>query len=431
MWFVEPVPQENNKLKWLQKLLPDEEKSLRSIYSIEAGTIPKELAQKYIQLLLTIKRKGHWITCNCKGGMPPVMTVCQRGQSIYIRRVPSFPEHEKSCLFYREQAEQSDSSPERRRPEGDALFGIYKSSETIGGLQTANNQSAESGSTGARLPRLGNSLFRLLEKAQLNQVMADSLLANKSPDYFEALRQIAQQCWITKSQKLSDFFWTHPKQVGFAAIKIKESASAWPKTSVPHGFMAVVAKRIENNLLYCELAQETVTVKLAGKIKLSSGRLGERSGPFLVLFTIGAEPGSTFYQPLDAFAVPVYSSWQLFPVESHYERMVLKMLLNVVKALKQKHQISLVIEKPLFDMKVKEDLFCRPDFILKSDRKTLIIEVMGSEEEAYLASKARTHPIMQQLGELMEFDSLTAEKSKDWNLHLDQLAKRIYAFFLR
>jgi hypothetical protein len=56
---------------------------------------------------------------------------------------------------------------------------------------------------------------------------------------------------------------------------------------------------------------------------------------------------------------------------------------------------------------------------------------MGSEEEAYLASKARTHPIMQQLGELMEFDSLTAEKSKDWNLHLDQLAKRIYAFFLR
>jgi predicted nuclease of restriction endonuclease-like RecB superfamily len=80
--------------------------------------------------------------------------------------------------------------------------------------------------------------------------------------------------------------------------------------------------------------------------------------------------------------MPIFNKKSLMPVESNYERTVLKIILSTCKSLK-----DIKIEKPLFDIIEKEFHF-RPDFIIHyKDEKKIFIEVLGSQNNEYLNHK--------------------------------------------
>jgi hypothetical protein len=125
-----------------------------------------------------------------------------------------------------------------------------------------------------------------------------------------------------------------------------------------------------------------------------------------------------------------------FPsIQSNYERLVLRKLIHVQKHIAAKN-IFVEIIKPLFDLPIPSDkkeneLFCRPDFLLKTSDKTLVIEVMGSDENTYIERKTGTHALMRLIGSLITFDANEAQKQNIWEEKLNIMVKQIYAFFLK
>jgi hypothetical protein len=61
---------------------------------------------------------------------------------------------------------------------------------------------------------------------------------------------------------------------------------------------------------------------------------------------------------------------------------------------------------------------CRPDFILEGrsrvtgEMKTLVVEAMGFDNAEYEAAKAKTHPRMKTLGQLVTIDPNEVNQDK-------------------
>ena len=128
-------------------------------------------------------------------------------------------------------------------------------------------------------------------------------------------------------------------------------------------------------------------------------------GPFLVLIVVGEYPEAHGYAPLRAYAQPIFSGQRFIPVDSEFERVVLRELFKVRRLLDEAG-IDLAIEKPVFDRLTPQGVW-RPDFLIEARSRTtgkikrLVIEAMGLSDADYLASKATTHPRMRQIAPLL------------------------------
>ena len=93
----------------------------------------------------------------------------------------------------------------------------------------------------------------------------------------------------------------------------------------------------------------------------------------------------------DAFAMPIFSASCLMPIESNYERTILKILFKFCKLLPE-----VIIEKPLFDIFTENKERFRPDFIIHfKNKKKIYIEVLGSNNRHYLEHKLNIERIAQ------------------------------------
>lgn len=139
-------------------------------------------------------------------------------------------------------------------------------------------------------------------------------------------------------------------------------------------------------------------VLVANRIQSPSVRGNVVKGPYLALTVVGKYPDTHRFEPLRAYAQPVYSGRRFVPVESGFEREVLRTLLAMRPAL-SRSGIELAIEKPVFD-KLTDLGPCKPDFILEArsqrtgEVRELVVEAMGFASDEYLAAKAITHPRM-------------------------------------
>ena len=128
-------------------------------------------------------------------------------------------------------------------------------------------------------------------------------------------------------------------------------------------------------------------------------------GPYLVLIVAGEYPEAHGYAPLRGYAQPIFSGRRFIPVDSEFERAVLRALLQLRRVL-DRQEIDLMLEKPVFDT-LTEIGPCRPDFLLEARSRStgeirqIVIEAMGATDDAYLAAKAVTHPRMAQIAPLL------------------------------
>lgn len=429
MWLVK-----RNTLQKIHIIQPEIKTALRR-YFIENQTISSYQKHEALKLLQKAHENGYWLACDClpNAAEPPLMYVRRfETDQLSLVRMPNRTAHLPTCAFkFTENTTNSSSSSTQIKSwNKTSPLNLHHSLETNLVASKKDEEPTKSSNTSTRIPRLGRLLYTLLHEAKLTKIQIDP--PNIS-EQFNRIKKLAENYFLASKISMANFLWTFPTQIGFAAVQLKNSKSLWPESVRPYGIFILLVERFENNTAYCLSRGEIIPIELNGSLMFSSGRLGECSGPFLLIMTLTdspSKPGS--FVPMNGFAAPVYANYLLAPVESNYERRVLQKLMQLIQAFHKKG-ISLLVEKPMFDIMVDADAAlnsCRPDFLLKTKNQTIVLEVMGSEEEQYQERKVRTHTIMQKLGILISYNAVEADRQNLWNEKLDELCRKLYRIML-
>lgn len=383
-------------------------------------------------ILEFVRDNEAWIECDCLNSSRALLTVAisQKGKH-YLRHLSARSRHESRCPFKETNWQYDPSSGSlspfsKKRPlRVHRRAGLDDSKE-------AKKESVRSGGS-ARYPRLARILYTWITEAGLNYLPSSD--EEKLSDRFKLLKQVASEYELEEGVNASRCFFTYP-DTDQMVLKLKESEHLWPANSRPYALCISIADEVVGNLIRFSFKEKTIEVKLDGVIKKSSGRLGEDSGPFLVIFTVTdtlEERG--IYRPFSAFVVPVFSKAHLIPVDSTYERRVLERLRNGARWWVNEKNLKVKISKPLFDMRAPgldgEYDFVKPDFMIETPKEKIIFEVMGSYETEYLERKKRVIPVMKSIGEVIEFDALGADQSGCWDERLKRAMSRLSALIFR
>ena len=355
-----------------------------------------------------------WIACDClpPGEPPPILTPAflSEAETYYLRRLTSTdrPEHQPDCPFFREQATNRITEVWTQESPAEPPAGYFEvlrpAPEKL--AQRPEEDSTDDRTRQASIPRLARLLWRLLALSGLNRCLPPSFdTAERSiKTEFRVLSVAAGKVEIAPGIELGRAFWTHAQALHSRRMyaRLRELARGWPRGHAPQAFLALFAQDVRGSTLY---APGRDPVVLANRVQAPSIRGNQIKGPYLTIVVAGEYPEAHGYAPLRAYAQPIFSGKRFVPVDSEFERAVLRELIKLQWTF-DRIGIDLTIEKPVFDTLTPIGA-CRPDFILElrsretGEIRSIIVEAMGSTDETYLAAKAVTHPRMAQIGPLV------------------------------
>jgi hypothetical protein len=424
-----PATAEGTKLKIKTRgVLTPHEKSLLASFFVLDDLMENDEKKELFTLCKSIYERDLWIQCDCLDEtIKPVFRINSSSEkNLYIHRITSRKEHAESCLFKARTYENYDRSSASRRPitKRDEAFNLL-GKKINGLLKPSDNPSAEIRDTGARKTKLARALFNILEAAELNVVSPENTLKPH-----DALLKAAKSLEIVNGISLNNYLELNPNRLKYRAILLKED-NLWKKGNEKHCLALLRIKDFNDEHIDVIFPDKTVKpVKIATRIYQSSGRFSERTSPYMALVLIGTTAESPwFYQPIKAYVMPTYSSVSYFPVDSFYEREVMRHLYRLYFNAK-KHGSPFKIIKPLFDIEIpytndEESSFVLPDFLIKKGSKTLVLEVNGSIEPDYLERKSRTHKHMGRLGALISLNAYQAELENNLNTEIASVMNQI------
>lgn len=366
-----------------------------------------------------------WLACDCLGPdePPPILTPAflSEAETYYLRRLTSAsrPEHHPSCPFCREQATNRLSEVRSHSTPAEPPMGYFEvlrpAPEKL--AQIPEEDSSDDRTRQGSVPRLARLLWRLLSISGLNRCppLSEDHMDHSISDEFRILSATAAKVEIAPGIELGRAFWTHAQALHSKRVyaSLREMARRWPRGHAPQAFLALFAQQFRGATIEVAGAEPVV---IANRVQSPSVRGNIIKGPYLVLIVAGQYPEAHGYAPLRAYAQPILSGRRFIPVDSEFERAVLRDLIKL-RAAFDSYGIDLAIEKPVFDMLTPIGP-CRPDFLLEARSRStgeirqLVIEAMGSDDEAYLLSKAVTHPRMEQLGPLVCVSPLDLEPGR-------------------
>ena len=355
-----------------------------------------------------------WIACDCLGPStaPPLMTPAylSEAETFYLRRLtgPGRPEHRLDCPFFHAQSTPSQTAaadPVRPvdRPEG--YFSVLKSAPVR--LARAPDDSAGGRVRHPHIPRLARLMWRLIDLAGRNQATMSGNGERGIASEFAAIQQVAGHIEVAPGVELARVLWTHGSAFRHRRVYagIRALAPRWPRGHAPQGFLLLFASGIEGNIIH---AAGCDPIEVATRIQHPSIHGTPVAGPYLALIVIGELPQVKGYAPLRAYAQPIYSGQRFIPVDSDFERTVLRDLLRIQHRLDE-HRYDSAITKPLFDIQTPAGN-CRPDFIIEiysretGENRIAIVEAMGFDTDAYRDAKAITHPRMEKIAPVIDIN---------------------------
>ncbi len=421
----------NDRIVPIRSLNHAEIEAMFWVFIKSKGTLQQ---QEIVKTLSEFARDRHcWFECNCEveEGTHALMTIgLSHKNNYYLQHVNSRGEHHESCRFKGEPGATGTSSDAVKRISKASVLKIHVRGGLGEGDDHKENEKKSQGKA-TKYPRLARFLYSLLEDARLNQLSLDQVDVR---DTYQKLRQAAKNYKLEKNIKASELFFTYP-DIEQIQVKLRASLPKWGE-SRPYALCVAVASDIVGNSLIFKYPkqQKDIVVELHGILKKSSGRLGEGSKPYLVIFTVtDSNDDIGHFKPFNAFCVPVLSFFELVPVDSRYERMVLEKLKVRAKWWRDQKLTATVI-KPLFDESVviegKQES-CLPDIVIETPGHNIIFEVMGSHEDEYVERKKRTIEVMRKLGEYVEFDALGAEKANVWDEYLSKKVSQLSALVFK
>lgn len=351
-----------------------------------------------------------WIACDClpPGEAPPILTPAflSEAETYYLRRLTSTnrPEHQPDCPFFRDQATNRITEVRTQESPAEPPTGYFEvlrpAPEKL--AQRPEEDITDDRTRQASIPRLARLLWRLLNLSGLNRCppLSEERPERSIGEEFKLLAIAAGKVEIAPGIELGRAFWTHAHALHSKRVyaRLRELARSWPRGHAPQAFLALFAQEFRGSTIHVAGNDPVV---LANRVQSPSIRGNPVKGPYLAIVVAGEYPEAHGYAPLRGYAQPIYSGNRFIPVDSEFERSVLRELIKL-RASFDRIGIDLALEKPVFDTLTPIGS-CRPDFILEArsrdtgEVRTIIVEAMGSTHEVYMAAKAVTHPRMEQI----------------------------------
>ena len=363
-----------------------------------------------IMLVQQARIGERWIACDCLPAdqAPPILTPAflSEAETYYLRRLtsPNRPEHQPDCPFFREQATNRITEVRTQESPADPPSGYFEvlrpAPEKL--AQRPEEESSDDRTRQASVPRLARLLWRLLHISGLTRTLPlpQENHAHSISDEFKLLSMAAERVEIVPGIELGRAFWTHAQALHSKRIyaSLRELARRWPRGHAPQAFLTLFAQEFRGSTIS---VAGCAPVVLANRVQSPSVRGNRIKGPYLVIVVAGEYPEAHGYAPLRGYAQPIYSGRRFLPVDSEFERSVLREILQVRRVF-DRLGLDLILEKPVFDTLTAIGP-CRPDFLLEARSRStgeirqIVLEAMGSNDESYLATKAVTHPRMEQM----------------------------------
>lgn len=342
-----------------------------------------ELARRLLQL-----KETHWISCDCKAE-DAIIVVCKRGNGdIYLRRRAK-SDHAISCVFNQSDTELLPASSSLLPPiKRVKTFCLYNEPQEFSAISSQINNHRQS----QNIRRLGQLLYTVLTESKVN-IILPSHGEYIGKDYLEtqltSIKNIFKQKNINKDIPLDHFYHyiLTNNSLQYAQYKLENPGRVIKQKWPPHIKPFILFLSISPSITSTSFSTKSMGIlNTYSEIQCPSPWIDKKkSGPYVVLSSLVLnEDKKPIFQ--DAFAIPILSEMELVPVESSFERSILKIILGVVSEFKTNH---FKIEKPLFCLTTETQQKYRPDFIIygKNDTK-IFIEVLGSPNEMYMAHKA-------------------------------------------
>jgi len=219
-----------------------------------------EARERGADVVRAIQQKDCWFRCDCLGTEPaPILVPVAE---THIRRSPHHPDHAEGCPFEMTAAERESYAASLREPAagdsfqlaraigqpGRALVRNAGASESEGNAgEGEDGQGASRGvhSAGRERTRLSQLLFKLLSDTGLHQV---SRGPRGHADQQAALYRAACGISLGGDLMLSGVLYTDAGQLDDLIGRIRLRAR-WPEGRRPHGMLAFIAERIEDDVV--------------------------------------------------------------------------------------------------------------------------------------------------------------------------------------
>ncbi len=421
MWLVKRL---SAGLSDAAPALSDKEaRAVRAAYLAEADDAQMEIA---LNLLHRARKYEYWIACDCRApeNLYPVTApvLLTATGTYFFRRLTGAgrPNHREDCVFHFERRE--GAPPLAHRLGASAVTtptGYFSVLSPEGPAHLSEHAPGSSTAADRRNPpKLARYLWRLLTMAGANEAPpVQSTQVSDTKSQFSAIRAAAERLEVRQGTALARVLALHPQEFHSRRLyaRIRSAKKNWPDDTPPQGFFLFYAREVKGNTIYFKNEDP---IDIVGELARPAIGAPASRAPYLVLAVVGEDAGGAGLAPLRAYAQPVLSGAQLFPVDSGFERQTMKALDWLRKSMADSDphlEISLV--KPLFDL-ATEDGSCRPDLVLEitdmssGEIRTLVIETMEFETDDYLAEKARQHELMASVGRVVTITSYDLDHRK-------------------
>ena len=351
--------------------LTQDEKDLLLFHDSSQFLIKNDFVDKLLKL-----KKDYWITCNCNKNA--LLVICSLNHNIYIRS-KKISDHHPDCFFARNQAKFSKDIIKSAKYNKIKKFRLYSNVTNI----TSSDQDLEhKQSKSYSLSKLGQILYTIIDDADINTIIPKqqksiiTQLTDITRAFQDPEKKIYRHILIGKFYRyvLTQNYLEKSKETLVKAEK-------WFPASVkPFLLFSSIATSVKSHSFTTKKAQPTYQV--VNEISLPSPRINlVKSAPYFVLTAAILDSENNIILK-DAFAMPIFSEKLLIPVESNYERTILKIILKV-----SSNYTDVYIHKPLFDTITDDNKRFRPDFVITIAAKHIFIEVLGTNDREYLRHK--------------------------------------------
>ncbi|OQW70884.1 MAG: hypothetical protein BVN33_16745 [Proteobacteria bacterium ST_bin13] len=382
-----------------------------------------------ITLVQQARIGAKWIGCDCLGTdrAPPILTPAflSEAETYYLRRLTSAkrPEHLSDCPFFRDQVTNRITDVRNVDTPADPPTGYFEvlrpAPEKL--AQRPIEESSDDRTRNASIPRLARLLWRLLSSSGLNIIApcTEEPLERTISDEFKVLMAAAAKVEIAPGIELGRALWTHGLALHSkrAHAKIRELSHNWPRGHAPQGFLTLFAQDFQGSTLKpagCD------PITIANRIQSPSVRGNPIKGPYLVIVVVGEYPEAHGYAPLRAYAQPIFSGNRFVPIETEFDRSVLRSILDARRIL-DRDGIDLAIEKPVFDRLTILGP-CRPDFVIEArsrvtgEIRRIVVEALSRTSEDALAPQTDKRRRLEQIAPVVPIVPEIMERGEFYGL---------------
>lgn len=358
-----------------------------------------------------------WVACDCLGQLdsPPLMSVRRINGNCYLVRHGA-KEHAKTCVFH--DPEGKKSADQAHTSEAGPFLPFTGDVLTLGGAselgdspdkKQARSRQGQQSSSRERIPSIGRILLSWLHEAGVNRLSADEIVCKKEGLPFSngPGRQFKKlDCiWaktVVGDLTLGDITCNWPSKYRQFLARFRALEPRFPSGCRPQGFVAFVVDRVSQENSRHHFSVQTKRGTYTGRVFGRISRYGQKAtkGPYYFIGRVSKLKSTGRYEVTSGYVHPVFARSLPFPVDSDFEREVGAICLDQVHYWGRRHGLNVEFEKPLFDERLDDDEWVRPDFALVlSPGKRVIVEALGyPDNEAYVRRKVtmeallRSHP---------------------------------------